>query len=86
MSFTDGMFFAKSIDFNGPMHIIKADRFLYPQYDGKATEWAASDNVRQWVAEQAQTLLLENKPLRSKEVTARLEALAVSPKDVEIQL
>lgn len=86
MSFTDGMFFAKSIEFDGPMHIVKADRFLYPQYDGKVTEWAQSDNVRQWLAQQAQTALLETKPLRSPEVTARLEALAVSPKDVEVRL
>jgi hypothetical protein len=31
-------------------------------------------------------MLLEHKPMRSKEVTDRLEALAVSPKDVEIRL
>lgn len=86
MSFADTGLLARSIDFDGPMHIVKADRFLYPQYDGRVTEWSESDSVRQWVAQQAQEMLLEHKPMRSKEVTDRLEALAVSPKDVEIRL
>lgn len=86
MSFADTGLLAASIDFDGPMHIVKADRFLYPQHDGRVTEWAKSEGVRQWLAQQAQEALLEHKPMRSPEVTARLEALAVSPKDVEVKL
>lgn len=80
MSFADVQFFAKSIEFDGPMHIIKADRFLYPQYDGKAAEWANSERVREWLADQAQTTLLDKGFLgtRSPSVQARLEELALS--------
>ena len=85
MSFADVEFFAKSIEFDGPMHIVKADRFLFPQYDGKVTEWANSEQVKKWLAGQAQERLLE-RPLtgsRNPDVQARLEELALST-DVEI--
>lgn len=86
VAFADGEVLAKSIGFDGPMRIVKADTFLYPQYDGIITDWANSPDVKSWVAERAQERLLASPvDLLAEPVRERLEALAVAPDTVKLE-
>lgn len=83
MAYADARVLARSLEFDGPMHLVKADRFLYPQYDGKLGEWASSSEVKAWLADQAQKNLLDSGRPMTSDVRHRYEQLAMSSLDPE---
>jgi hypothetical protein len=55
-------FYGEVMGIKGPFAVFKAEDLLYPQYDlpGRFAEWMSSDEMRTWLADEAQKKIDES--------------------------
>lgn len=79
-SWAAGRFYAEAMDIKSPFMIVKADDWLYPQYDHKVSDWLNSADVKAHLKNKALTMLGEDRgnfPI-AETVDARLKSLALT--------
>lgn len=70
----------------GPFSLVRADDYLYPQYDGKVKDWLEGEGVRDYLRDQAQAKITaaSTSPRNpSRGVLERWSLLAVHPDEWE---
>lgn len=79
-------FYGQVMHFDGPFTVFRGEDLLYPQYDLRARlrEWIDSDEMRSWLADEADKLLADGSRHAAAHVAAHWRRLSADrPRNVD---